>query len=63
MNGWVIFVTAWICLQTIIKVCKAVKDAVDKKSAMYLFYSAITGSICWGLFMVFALYMGGFYDG
>lgn len=59
--NWVIFVTAWIVLQTTVKAAKQPKLCKLEGKTDAQLMGSITGCILWGVGMIGALYMAGLY--
>ena len=62
MNGWIIFVTAWIVYQSAYKAAKQPRMAEMKGWNMNHLTGAIFGSVMWGVAMIGSLYMAGLYS-
>ena len=60
--NWVVFVTVWIILQTIVRACRVPRLCrLEGKPENYV-VARIAGTIVWGILMIGSLYMAGLYN-
>lgn len=60
--NWLFFITAWIVIQTIIRVANSPRMIrLEGKTEAHL-TGRIVGNMLWGILMLGSLYMAGLYD-